>query len=101
MLDMAADYVNKKGWSVDDALRHVHMSTFGLDGDENDKGKIPRISYWVAEDDSDTHVGISRVRVNGPSSLKIEYIRTNTGKIVDSWTLTKDNSIYPLGEEEL
>ena len=44
MLDMAADYVNKKGWSVDDALRHVHMSTFGLDETRMTKGKYQELA---------------------------------------------------------
>lgn len=92
MLDKAADYVNNKGWKVDDALKHVHASMFGPRGGEADS----TASRWVASEDLDNHVGIARVRVHGSSTLKFEYIRTKTGEVFDTWTLTKDNSIYPL-----
>ena len=65
---------------------------FGPRGGEADS----TASRWVASEDLDNHVGIARVRVHGSSTLKFEYIRTKTGEVFDTWTLTKDNSIYPL-----
>lgn len=48
-------------------------------------------SSWVAQWDKDNHVGLLRVHVQGSNTLRIDYVRTTTGEVFDSVTLTRDD----------
>jgi acid phosphatase type 7 len=51
---------------------------------------------WTAKTDDDNHVGIGRVTIVDDSTMKFDYIRTMTGEVFDSITLTRDHSKYLL-----
>jgi hypothetical protein len=54
---------------------------------------------WTAVTDGDNHVGIGKVTIVDDSTLKFEYIRTTTGEVFDSMTLTRDHSKYFTGKK--
>jgi len=47
---------------------------------------------WLAFKDDGTHVGIGRVTIVDDSTLVFDYVRTQTGEVYDTITLTKDRS---------
>ncbi len=49
---------------------------------------------WTALTDKDNHVGIGRVTIIDDSSLTFDYVRTVTGTVFDSITLTRDHTKY-------
>jgi len=49
---------------------------------------------WTVVTDVDDHVGIGKVTIIDDNNLKFEYIRTATGEVYDSFTLTRDHSVY-------
>ncbi|KAJ1417410.1 iron/zinc purple acid phosphatase-like protein [Ochromonadaceae sp. CCMP2298] len=49
---------------------------------------------WTVTTDKDDHVGIGKVIIHDDSTLTFEYIRTITGEVFDSFTLTRDHSRY-------
>jgi len=49
---------------------------------------------WTVITDKDDHVGIGKVTIVDDSTLSFEYIRTMTGEVFDSVTLTRDHSKY-------
>ncbi len=51
---------------------------------------------WTMFVDKDDNVGMSTVHVIDDNSLVFQYVRTKTGEIMDSFTLVRDHSIYPL-----
>jgi hypothetical protein len=51
---------------------------------------------WTAFTDKDNYVGIGKITIIDDSSLKLEYIRTVSGEVTDSITLTRDHSQFPL-----
>lgn len=49
---------------------------------------------WTVVTDLDEHVGVSTVDIVDDSTLVFKYIRTTTGEVFDSFTLTRDHSVY-------
>lgn len=49
---------------------------------------------WTVVTDQDDHVGIGKITVVDESTVQFEYVRTFTGEVFDSFTLTRDHSRY-------
>jgi hypothetical protein len=49
---------------------------------------------WTALTDKNNHVGIGRVTIVDDSTLVFDYVRTVTGTVFDSITLTRDHAKY-------
>lgn len=49
---------------------------------------------WTAVTDMDGHVGIGKVTIIDDSNLRFDYIRTSSGEVYDTITLTRDHSSF-------
>jgi len=94
------DYVNPVatthlliGGAGNDEMHHIK-----LDRSQDPSPQGPKdndeMGPWTVVMDMDDHVGIGKVTVVNDSTMTFEYIRTMTGEVFDSMTLTRDHSRY-------
>lgn len=90
------DEMKKANRNLSQLENAVDIITKGVEGltkgsgwsESNDDGE------WTVVTDKDDHVGIGKVVIVDDSILTFEYIRTSTGEVFDTFTLTRDHSIY-------
>jgi hypothetical protein len=96
-------YVNPKattyimiGGAGNDEMRGNIQLDRSSDPTSNLRGKEESDGYgpWTALTDKDNHVGIGLVHIVDGSTMRFDYVRTMTGDVFDSITLTRDHSVY-------
>jgi len=71
---------------IDNTPRNGQLGSTWKESDDN--------GQWTAVVDNDGHTGIGKVTIIDDSNMKFEYIRTSSGQVFDSFTLTRDHSVY-------
>jgi len=80
------------GGAGNDEMHHAQLDRSQDPSPKDKLGDDEGSGPWTVVKDVDDHVGIGKVTIVDDSTLTFEYVRTSTGEVWDSMTLTRDHS---------
>eukprot|EP01039_Chlorochromonas_danica_P007657 gene7657-8462_t len=87
------------GGAGNDEMHEIQRLSAGDPSPREAKGKTKWYSSddngpWTVVTDMDNHVGIGLVKIIDNEHLSVDYIRTKTGEVFDTISLTRDHTSY-------